>query len=72
LDTALKDLGFTWLSKIEPLASPEPWAVYPQLWRGGTGPDRRCLRWDHRITGAALIAKALTWLEQVLNTDIAA
>jgi hypothetical protein len=30
------------------------------------------IRWDHRITDAALIAKALTRLEQVLNTDISA
>ena len=30
------------------------------------------IRWDHRITDAALIAKALTRLEQVLNTAIAA
>jgi hypothetical protein len=30
------------------------------------------LRWDHRITDAALIAEALTRLEQVLNTEIAA
>jgi hypothetical protein len=30
------------------------------------------LRWDHRITDAALIARALTRLEQVLNTEIAA
>jgi hypothetical protein len=30
------------------------------------------MRWDHRITDAALIAKALTRLEQVLNTQIAA
>jgi hypothetical protein len=29
-------------------------------------------RWDHRITDAALIAKSLTRLEQVLNTEIAA
>ena len=29
------------------------------------------LRWDHRISDAALIAKALTRLEQVLNTEIA-
>ena len=28
------------------------------------------LRWDHRITDAALIAKVLNWLEQVLNTEI--
>lgn len=30
------------------------------------------IRWDHRITDAALIAKALTRLEQVLNGEIAA
>jgi hypothetical protein len=30
------------------------------------------IRWDHRITDAALIAKALTRLERVLNTEIAA
>jgi hypothetical protein len=30
------------------------------------------IRWDHRITDAALIAKAMTRLEQVLNTEIAA
>jgi hypothetical protein len=30
------------------------------------------IRWDHRITDAALIAKMLTRLEQVLNTEIAA
>jgi hypothetical protein len=30
------------------------------------------IRWDHRITDAALIAKALTRLEQVLNNEIAA
>jgi hypothetical protein len=29
------------------------------------------IRWDHRITDAALIAKALTRLEQVLNAEIA-
>lgn len=29
------------------------------------------IRWDHRITDAALIAKALTRLEQVLNSEIA-
>ncbi|WMT72266.1 acyltransferase [Bradyrhizobium sp. Ash2021] len=28
------------------------------------------LRWDHRITDAALMARALTRLEQVLNTEI--
>ena len=30
------------------------------------------LRWDHRITDAALMAKALNRLEQVLNGEIAA
>jgi hypothetical protein len=30
------------------------------------------IRWDHRITDAALIAGVLTRLEQVLNTEIAA
>ena len=38
-------------------------------------PDRTIdvvIRWDHRITDAALIAKAMTRLEQVLNTEISA
>lgn len=30
------------------------------------------IRWDHRITDAAFMAKALTRLEQVLNTEISA
>jgi hypothetical protein len=30
------------------------------------------IRWDHRITDAALIAKAMTRLEQVLNAEISA
>jgi len=30
------------------------------------------IRWDHRVTDAALIARVLTRLEQVLNTEIAA
>jgi hypothetical protein len=30
------------------------------------------IRWDHRITDAALIANTLTRLEQVLNTEISA
>lgn len=30
------------------------------------------IRWDHRITDGALIAKTLTRLEQVLNTEIVA
>jgi hypothetical protein len=28
------------------------------------------IRWDHRITDAALMARALARLEQVLNTEI--
>jgi hypothetical protein len=42
---------------------------------GVVGPDQTIdvlIRWDHRITDAALIAKALTRLEQVLNGAIAA
>lgn len=42
---------------------------------GVVGPDH-CIdvliRWDHRITDAAPIARVLTRLEQVLNTEIAA
>jgi hypothetical protein len=41
---------------------------------GVVGPDQTVdvlIRWDHRVTDAALIAKALTRLEQVLNTAIA-
>ena len=42
---------------------------------GVVGPDHSIdvvIRWDHRVTDAALIAKVLTRLEQVLNTEIAA
>ena len=42
---------------------------------GAVAPDRTIdvvIRWDHRVTDAALIAKAMTRLEQVLNTEIAA
>ncbi len=42
---------------------------------GVVAPDQTIdvvIRWDHRITDAALIAKALTRLEQVLNSEIAA
>jgi hypothetical protein len=42
---------------------------------GVVRPDRTIdvlIRCDHRVTNAALIAKALTRLEQVLNTAIAA
>jgi H2-forming N5,N10-methylenetetrahydromethanopterin dehydrogenase-like enzyme len=30
------------------------------------------IRWDHRVTDAAVIARTLTRLEQVLNTEISA
>jgi hypothetical protein len=42
---------------------------------GVVAPDQSIdvvIRWDHRVTDAALIAKVLTRLEQVLNTEIAA
>jgi hypothetical protein len=42
---------------------------------GVVGPDQTInvvIRWDHRISDAAPIARALTRLEQALNTEIAA
>jgi hypothetical protein len=42
---------------------------------GVVGPDQTIdvvIRWDHRVTDAALIAEALTRLEEVLNGAIAA
>jgi hypothetical protein len=42
---------------------------------GALGQDQTIdvvLRWDHRVTDAALIARAMTRLEQVLNTEISA
>jgi hypothetical protein len=42
---------------------------------GVVAPDQTIgvvIRWDHRITDAALIAQVLTRLEQVLNTEISA
>ena len=42
---------------------------------GVVGPDPTIhvvIRWDHRVTDAAPIARVLTRLEQVLNTEIAA
>ena len=42
---------------------------------GRVGPDQTIdvvIRWDHRVSDAALIAKTLTRLEQVLNTEISA
>jgi hypothetical protein len=51
--------------------SPGPYIVS----YGVVGPDQTIdvvIRWDHRITDAALIAKTLNRLEQVLNTEISA
>ena len=42
---------------------------------GVVGPDQGIdvvLRWDHRVADAAPMAQALTRLEQVLNSEIAA
>ncbi|WP_298256963.1 acyltransferase [Bradyrhizobium sp.] len=42
---------------------------------GVAGPDNKIdvvLRWDHRVTDAAVIARVLSRLEQVLNTEISA
>ncbi len=42
---------------------------------GTVAPDQTIevlIRWDHRVTDGAPIAKALTRLEQVLNTEVAA
>ncbi|MBR0792893.1 acyltransferase [Bradyrhizobium manausense] len=42
---------------------------------GGVEPDqtvRVVIRWDHRVTDGAPIARVLTLIEQVLNTEIAA
>lgn len=42
---------------------------------GVVGPDNRIdvsLRWDHRITDAVAVARALARLERVLNTEISA
>ena len=42
---------------------------------GVVGPDNRIdviLRWDHRITDAVAVARALKRLEEVLNTEISA
>jgi hypothetical protein len=51
--------------------SPGPYIVS----YGVVAPDRTVdvvIRWDHRIADAALLAKVLIRLEQVLNTEIAA
>ena len=51
-----------------------PWSEF-LLSYGVVGPDNRIdvnVRWDHRITDAVVIARALTRMEQVLNTEIAA
>src|SRR5437764_916794 len=51
--------------------SPGPFVVS----YGRLGPDQTIdvvIRWDHRVSDAALIARTLTRLEQVLNTEISA
>src|SRR5579863_3882480 len=51
--------------------SPSPFLVS----YGMAGPDNRIdviLRWDHRVTDAVVITRAMTRLEQVLNTEISA
>ncbi len=51
--------------------SPGPYIVS----YGAISPERTIdvvIRWDHRVTDAALIARTLTRLEQVLNTTIRA
>ena len=51
--------------------SPGPYIISYDV----VGPDRTIdviIRWDHRVADAALIAKTMTRLEQVLNTEIAA
>jgi len=56
----------------------ELWALSPGpflLSYGVVGPDHKVdivLRWDHRVTDAAVIARVLKRLEQVLNTEISA
>ena len=42
------------------------------MWSGRDHTIDVLIRWDHRVTDAALIARALTRLEQVLNTEISA
>jgi hypothetical protein len=51
--------------------SPSPFLISYDV----AGPDQRIrviLRWDHRITDAVVIARTMTRLEQVLNTEISA
>ena len=68
-------LGLTSVSAYGPgelrAISPGPYI----LSYGLVSPDQTIdvvMRWDHRITDAVFIAKALTRLEQVLNGEIAA
>ena len=51
--------------------SPGPYIVSYDVVKPGQTIDV-IIRWDHRVADAALIAKALTRLEQVLNNEIAA
>ncbi len=51
--------------------SPGPFIVTYGVVRPGQGIDV-IIRWDHRVTDAAFIARVLTRLEQVLNNEISA
>jgi hypothetical protein len=51
--------------------SPGPFLLSYGVVRPDQGIDV-IIRWDHRVTDAAFIARALTRLEQVLNTEIPA
>ena len=51
--------------------SPGPFIVTYGVVRPDQGIDV-IIRWDHRVTDAAFIAKVLTRLEQVLNSQISA
>jgi hypothetical protein len=66
------------VTSIAPYGDGELQALNPGpflLSYGAEEPDHRIgvvIRWDHRLTDAALIVRALTRLEQVLNTEISA
>jgi hypothetical protein len=51
--------------------SPGPYIISYDVVRPGQTIDVM-IRWDHRVADAALIARTLSRLEQVLNTEIAA
>jgi hypothetical protein len=71
-------LGNFGITSVSPFGAGELHALTPGpfiISYGTVAPDQTIdvvIRWDHRITDAALIANAMTRLEQVLNTSIAA